>query len=630
MEQPTLAERWRYAFDNYMARGTVALIGGLALASAGVIVVIAAIVVALNIRPGDDGERLSFVEAAWQSLMRTLDSGTMGGDEGWGFRIAMLVVTLGGIFVISTLIGVLTSGIESRLEELRKGRSKVIEAGHTVILGWSPQVFPIISELVLANANQRSSCIVILGPTDKVEMEDAIRDHVAGTGRTRIVCRSGNPADLTDLGLVSLNSCKSVIVLAPEGDNPDSSVIKSILAITNNPQRREEPYHIVAEIQDARNLAVAKMVGKEEVELLLVGDLIARIIAQTCRQSGLSIVYTELLDFEGAEIYFQHEPKLAGKTFGEALLAYEDSAVIGLRTPDGPRLNPPMDTRIGPGDQVIAISEDDDTVKLSGREPQVNAAAIRTAQGTSAAPERTLILGWNARGCQIVCELDNYVAAGSEVRIVAEHPEAEEQLGLHCHALGNIAVNFQHADTTDRGVLDGLGIEQFNHIILLCYSELMDVQQADARTLVTLLHLRDIADRLGHDASIVSEMLDVRNRALAEVTRADDFIVSDRLVSLMLSAVSENKELSPVFADIFDADGSEPYLRPIEDYVALGQPLNFYTVVESARRRGEVAFGYRIAAESGNADKAYGVHVNPKKSELVTYTAGDRVIVMAE
>ena len=42
----------------------------------------------------------------------------------------------------------------------------------------------------------------------------------------------------------------------------------------------------------------------------------------------------------------------------------------------------------------------------------------------------------------------------------------------------------------------------------------------------TLLHLRDIADRAKVDLSIVSEMRDVRNRALAEVTRADDFVVT--------------------------------------------------------------------------------------------------------
>ena len=88
----------------------------------------------------------------------------------------------------------------------------------------------------------------------------------------------------------------------------------------------------------------------------------------------------------------------------------------------------------------------------------------------------------------------------------------------------------------------------------------------------------------------------MRNRTLAEVTRADDFIVSDQLVSLYLTQVAENKALSVVFDDIFDAEGSEIYLRPIDGYVALERPLTFYTLVEAARRRGEIAIGYRIQA----------------------------------
>lgn len=112
----------------------------------------ALVVSLLHITP--EGETpLNFWEAFWRNLMRTLDAGTMGGDAGWGYRIAMLVVTIGGVFVISTLIGILSSAIEGKLEELRKGRSRILEEKHTIILGWSEQIFTIVSELVAANAN---------------------------------------------------------------------------------------------------------------------------------------------------------------------------------------------------------------------------------------------------------------------------------------------------------------------------------------------------------------------------------------------------------------------------------------------------------------------------------------------
>lgn len=631
MYKVSLNDRVRYAFDNTMSKGTIALIGLLGGLSMLVVVVVALFVTVVGIKP-EGAEPLSFPEAVWASLMRTLDSGTMGGDVGWSFRIAMLVVTFGGIFVISTLIGVLTSGIEGKIEALRKGRSHVIENGQIVILGWSQQIFVVIAELIAANASQPKSCIVIMGDKDKVEMEEEIREHLGPTGHTRIVCRRGNPMSLGDLEIASLHTARSIIVLAPEGDNPDSNVIKTLLAITNNPQRRSEPYHIVAEIRDAKNLEAAHMVGRDEAELVLTGDLVSRIIAQTCRQSGLSIVYTELLDFDGDEIYFHAEPALVGKTFGEVLLAYEDSAVIGLHRPNtSPQLNPPMDTQIGAADQLIVISEDDNTVRLSGAvRATVDTNAIQLRQPAPPTPESTLILGWNWRTPAIINELDRYVAAGSTVLVVADSSNTEEALAQHCAALVNQTVAFHLGDTTDRRTLDAIKIETYKHVIVLCYSDTLDEQQADANTLITLLHLRDISDRSQQPLSMVSEMLDTRNRVLAEVTRADDFIVSDKLVSLILAQVSENKALNAVFTDLFDPDGAEVYLKLAADYVRLGEPLNFYTVVEAARQRNEVALGYRLLKHAKDSTQAYGVVVNPNKSEPITFSEWDRVIVLAD
>jgi voltage-gated potassium channel Kch len=600
VQKPSLADRLRYASDQAFARGPIVLIGWLAVLSLIIVVISALVVWLLRLAPEN-----SLPQLLWSSFMHTMDAGTVAGDSGsWPYLFVMLAVTLGGIFVLSTLIGILTTGIQARLEALRKGRSRVIETGHTLILGWSEQIFPVISELVIANSNQPKSCIVVLAPVDKVEMEDTIRDKVGATGRTRIVCRTGSPIDMGDLQIASPQTAKAIVVLAPRTDHPDAEVIKTLLALTNAPERRQEPYHIVAELHDPANLEVARLVGKDEVEFVLIGDLIARIIAQTCRQSGLSTVYTELLDFGGDEIYFKEEPTLAGKRFGDALLAYETSTVIGLQ-PAGrqPILNPAIEMAIGPGDRLIFIAADDDTMRLSGHtDLALHPEAIQPEPASAPAPERTLILGWNRRAPAIINELDQYVPPGSVVTVVADDPDAEPALAEHCTNLRNQQIVYRQGDTTSRRLLDALEIPAHQHVIILCYSERFDAQQADAFTLMTLLHLRDIASQQGDTFSIVSEMLDSRNRNLAEITQADDFVVSDRLVSLMLAQVAENKALNAVFADLFDPEGAEIYLRPVPDYVQTGTPINFYTVVEAARRRREVAIGYRRAGHG--TDKA--------------------------
>jgi hypothetical protein len=132
------------------------------------------------------------------------------------------------------------------------------------------------------------------------------------------------------------------------------------------------------------------------------------------------------------------------------------------------------------------------------------------------------------------------------------------------------------------------------------------------------------------DFSIVSEMLDIRNKQLAEVTKADDFIISNKLVNALLTQLSENRKLKEVFDDLFDSEGSEIYLKPAVNYIKAGVEVDFYTVAESAARKNEVAIGYRRCSFAHDADKAYGVVVNPKKSEKIVFDSTDKVIVIAE
>jgi hypothetical protein len=361
-------------------------------------------------------------------------------------------------------------------------------------------------------------------------------------------------------------------------------------------------------------------------------DLIARIAAQTCRQSGLSVVYTELLDFGGDEIYFHEEPQLLGKTFADTLVAYENSAVIGIFYQDGRiQLNPPMDTILAKGDQIIAISEDDDTIRLSAvTNHKIDEQAVQSATSTEPTPERTLILGWNHHAAAIITELDNYVSPGSVLTVVAEMPDDWNTDDDEIPQYQNQTVSYQTGDIKDRALLDSLGVENYHHIIVLSYSNTMTVQKADAVTLVTLLHLRQIGNACDTPFSIVSEMLDSRNRALAEAAQADDFIISNRLISLMVAQIAENTWLEAVFQDLFDADGSELYIKPAADFVQLGKPVNFYTIVEAARRVGAVAIGYRLNEDAHNAAAAYGIKINPLKSDLITFSAQDSIIVLAE
>jgi voltage-gated potassium channel Kch len=629
--KPTVRQRLRYAFDNTMARGTSALVGYLAIATA-VLIALGAVAVLVGGFVPPNG-RHSLIGSIFTTLTHAIDPGTLANDTArWPFLAAMLVVTIGGLFVFSALIGVLATGLDRRLEELRKGRSLVLEHGHTLILGWSDQVFTILSELEVGKADEQRPAVVILADEDKVEMEDRIRTRVHGRHHLRVVCRSGNPIDLADLELASPREAASIIVLAPPGEDPDSQVIKTVLALTRSSAHRDAHYRIVAEITDPANLDTARLVGGDEAIFVDKRRTISRLIVQAARQSGISAVITDLLDFGGDEIYMRADPQLEGRRFGEAVLAYERCSVIGLIGPGGRiELNPRGDREIEAGARVIAIAEDATMLAAGSRSgASVDEAAIAAAPLPSRRIERSLILGWNSRGTSVVSELASFMRPGAAITIIADVGGVDEAVERECTALGGCRVGFRRASTTDRRVLESAEADTYDHVIVLCYSDTLDVQEADARTLVTILHLRDIADRRGTRLAIVSEMLDDRNRELAETADIDDVIVSDRLTSLMLAQLSENPHLENVFSELLVAAGSEVYLRPIDGYLAAGREASYATAVEAALRRGEVAIGYWRNGGEATRRVRDGVRLNPPKSELFAPAAGDCLIVLAE
>jgi len=614
-----------------MSRGTGAMIGFLGILSLLIIVSAGLIFWGLAITP-DETEPMSFAEGLWQGLMRTMDPGTVAGDSGWTFRFIAILITLGGIFILSTLIGILSSGIETKLEQLRKGKSFVIEKDHTLILGWSTKVYTIISELIVAGENQKSPRLVILSEKDKVEMEDEIRERIPCMKNMKVICRTGSPSDLTSLAIVNPHQAKSIIILSPEEGDPDAQAIKTILAITNNPDRRKNPYHIIAEIKNFKNMEVAKMVGKDEVELILADDIFARIMVQTSRQSGLSIVYQELMDFDGDEIYFNEEPKLVGKTFAESLFAYDKSAVMGIQYKNGHcQVNPPMDYILQEGDKIIAITEDDDTLVISEKKNFIiSEENIVNKVESKKGPERTLILGWNNRGPILIRELDQYVEKGSYIKIVSDYDLDIDEIETLNSTLTNISFDFVKAETTSKEIIDNLDVTSFDNVQVLCYNDRLPQQEADAITLIILLHLRRISAEKNTEIKIVSEMLDIRNRDLASVTKVNDFIVSDKIISLMMSQISENKNLMRVFEDLLRSEGSEIYLKPAENYVKLNSEIDFYTILESAKRKKEIAIGYKIAEFVGDNSQSFGVVVNPDKTKMLNFKPDDKIIVLAE
>lgn len=608
--------KFRYRFDNAMARGpliVVAWLGGLSLA---IMVVTAFIALVANLTFAG-GSHDGFAENFWQAMLRTVDAGSFAADTAWPTRILALLITLAGIFLAGSLIGLIANAVDQKVEELRRGKSTVVESEHTLILGWSDQVPRIVGELVIANESEKNAAVVILSPVDKTEMEDILRDRVPDTKSTRVVCRSGNPANPADLERSALHHARSVI--AVRGEEGDAGVVKAILAVRAVKDAFDETY-IVAELAGADTAKIIRSATEGRVLTVNSDDVVAEVTAQACLQAGLSGVFSDLLDFDGDELYFADAAGLAGHTYGEALTAFETSSVIGRFTSDGQvELNPPTDTVIATSDQLIVVAEDDSAIALTGKtEYPVPSGSPGTRQASAAM--HVVLIGWSSFGHKVLKELDEFLPSSSTVSVVldADLVDAGALEGITlANATCNVIVGDGGPDDFRR-LDDG----QPKRIIVLGYRDALSVDDADARTLVTLLALRNLWPANGtHGVRIVAELLDQRNLVLAVPVGVDDLIVSNALASLLIAQLSEHPALQTVFDDLFDAEGAIIEMRSAPELVP-AEPLAFGSVVAAGAAANVSVFGYRLGATGE-------VHVNPSKADVVTLGPDDHVAVVA-
>lgn len=165
-------------------------------------------------------------------------------------------------------------------------------------------------------------------------------------------------------------------------------------------------------------------------------------------------------------------------------------------------------------------------------------------------------------------------------------------------------------------------------------SDVHGQESADAECLICLLHLRNLIDNNPREKTfnLVTEMFDVRNRELAEITRADDFIVSPNLLSKYIAQISENAHLIKVFDILLTAEGVEIYLKPVGRFLSLAglSQVSFRQILVASLQQQTLAIGYRLMRYAQDSSRFYGIVLNPDKDETIVFRAEDKIIVLAE
>ena len=595
------------------------------------------------------GENNNFWQIFFSQLLAALDPGyflvfDLVADskprKSFLFVVCSLLSLLSGLMIVATLIGIVSSSIENIMLSLKKGKTIVVEKDHMIILGWNDQIFSIIKELEIANQNTQHACIVIMANEDSEMMRDEIENRLP-LKKLDIIYRSGNVLDIDDLKKISIKDSRSIIILTDMKDR-DAQAFKISLAINKlTPGNFEfkSNFSVVVAMEDEENIQLLNEISKSTITAFNTHLLQSRVIAQCCRQKGLSIVYNDLLDFDGEEIYFfkisidnnpQHKIFLE-KSFQDISDILHDAILIGVFSNNECEIQPDKKYLFKDGDELILIQSDDNEPKIM-EDLIYHEHLVDITENVDETLKKILIINWNADTPYLLKDLNIYLSPGSNVDIIIHSDRLSEAEKKKYKQRNKFLGEFINEDNVSQEFLRKQNLEQYDSIVLLSDNIVPDIElsnASDAKSLITLLQLRMILKELNKsNIPIISQIQNPTSRDLIAKETSYDIIVSNKLVGNYTCQLAENSRLKLVFDEILQPEGSEFYMRDVQQYIKLNEEINFYTLCKSATQRNEIVIGYKIKKEEGQTN--HGIYINPLKSKELVFHEGDQIIVLSE
>lgn len=520
------------------------------------------------------------VDAAWEILQRAIDPGQLDGELRWESRLLLLAITALGILLISTLISIVNSTIERRIEKLRRGRGPVEARDHIVILGWNTLGTKVTEELAEACADVGAFEVVILADRDPFdivrEVQEDLRRRNSLPGSSPIVkrpetwltVRRGDIRSVSDLGqLARLQEARSVIILGNDRSDAETTmvVLAIVACIQTDMVNRKSPVNIIASFDDddlGRRLK--ERVHHLSVESAKAGEPIAEVIpvtpamvrtgieSQVARHRGLSEVYRDLLDFDGDEFYLVPAPTGA-RRFGE-IADCPGIVTLGIMDDSSIDLWPDWDAPIE-GRFIIVLAQSMDAAQraLFAGSTSTLVGSRPAGQPMRSSAESILIIGWNSSAERLVESLQATSPRGSRITVLTHDED-----GFSLANPGRFPLVEKRSRRANEDPLDDRSfIETFDHVIVLAHEE-MDPQMSDATVLADVLACRihvEGADRnRDQPTTVVAELRQAISKNIAGVRLADDLLLSDSLGASAMVQLAVNPHLFPVLSAILQSD----------------------------------------------------------------------------
>ena len=447
--------------------------------------------------------------------------------------LATIVFIVGLVLFSGTIIALTTNAIKDYFQNRETGSGKIRLENHIVILNWNSKVPELVADLVYVKSKHVN--LMILADIDKQQAQKLIRNAIKNVGSDKrvlkqfnVLIKQGDPLLQSDLHDISIEHAEAVLIMSRDLTTPtteqliecDLNVIKIVLglgqlALPKKPTVVAEVKQIETKDKLLTMAQVVKTLQGYDILPVCFDRRLGQIIAQTIIDKHIEDIYLSLFSFEGSEVY-----KVPNSDFATILDKHNQAIPVNKTGPD-----------------CFVLSADNLT-KMSQSVHHHEAAKLIGMPLSEKSVQDVYIIGRNNKLSFILETFEKYERL-YDSSFHAEWIEANQVKQL----------------------VERLNKDDAPLTILLLSEEHAATSSLDANVIDTLIYLESALTR--QDAHIIVELLDPQNDRLIKDFTIENTIISNKIVSLLLSKLALFPETASFYEDLLTV---EPSAKGKDDY----------------------------------------------------------------
>ena len=494
------------------------------------------------------------------------------GDNRMMMVLAIIIVILGMILFSGAIIATVTTALRTFIDKKSKAKGKIIVNNHFVILNWNSKVPEMIYNLMLKGFKKN---IVILSDRNKEYIEAELKslfltNEVHTKIKANLIIKEGDSLLRGNLEDISIEEASQICIMAREDmvDFDDDNIINSDLlnlkiVLKLGSFKLKNDCQIVVETQSddtrAQIEGLSKKIGtlkKLNITPISFNKKIGQIIAQSLVMPHMSNLYSELFSFEGSEFYSiesNDEIESYLKSHNQSIPVYKEDKYLF----------------------VLAAGEE----KLNDKRQQeyISPRKLEVNMVKGSAQISIFIIGENSKTQFLLNSLER-MQKSSDVEFKFKH----------------------YGKTETKELIEDVKATEGLKKILILSDDKVASDSYDANVFVALIELSKVFPVTSEDISYTTELLDSRNLASVKDFNIQNTIISNKMMSLLITQLALNKKSKRFFEKILTISTShrasdfDLIIHRVKRTVVIDEELKFESKAELLRTFYNTFEGTRI------------------------------------